>query len=497
MLSLPSLFLALIATLGYVSRWFGPGTVDRTERQIENTLSRAFSQQVVQQRDRPDPARGAARRPRRRHQHRLRARAVGRLVGDRDVRQHDHHRLRHARPARPGAQPAARALAVPRHGGARRVRCCRCSCWARTCCDARSRTSVRHTVSTLINAGYYPVLVVLLLLGLTTFYKLAPPRRLPWHRGLPGAVLAVLVFLAGSAGLRAYIRFILDHNHAYGDAGRADRRAAVLLRPRPGRAARRRVQRRHRADRSRRKVKPPRVLDPRNWQMFSPDGGRATPPTRRRRTGDGAATGATPRPVARGLPCAATVSPTAPSRRSPCTPGTPASRLGRLGHREHLAAQRLDQRAHDGALGDLGLADVVEHLGAGVGVRRRRRLEYLGLAHRRLCLSRRAAVAASGARLSRRRCGRRRPAVSARSAPGPGRRGRRGRPLLGRAVVGDDAPRTTAAPCRRRRRPAPARSRRGRCRPRRCTQTRAQRHHDRVLLAPPVVLVVAADRAQS
>ena len=25
-----------------------------------------------------------------------------------------------------------------------------------------------------------------------------------------------LIFLAGSAGLRAYIRFILDHNHAYG-----------------------------------------------------------------------------------------------------------------------------------------------------------------------------------------------------------------------------------------------------------------------------------------
>ena len=29
-------------------------------------------------------------------------------------------------------------------------------------------------------------------------------------------MLAMLVFLAGSAGLRAYISFILDHNHAYG-----------------------------------------------------------------------------------------------------------------------------------------------------------------------------------------------------------------------------------------------------------------------------------------
>src|SRR3954465_7504327 len=49
LLSLPSLFLSLIATLGYVSRWFGNGTVDRTEQQIENTLSRVFSSQVVRE----------------------------------------------------------------------------------------------------------------------------------------------------------------------------------------------------------------------------------------------------------------------------------------------------------------------------------------------------------------------------------------------------------------------------------------------------------------
>ena len=49
LLSLPSLFLALIATLGYVSRWFGGSTVNRTERQIETTLGRALSHQVSDQ----------------------------------------------------------------------------------------------------------------------------------------------------------------------------------------------------------------------------------------------------------------------------------------------------------------------------------------------------------------------------------------------------------------------------------------------------------------
>ena len=55
---------------------------------------------------------------------------------------------------------------------------------------------------------------MLLLLGLTTLYKLAPPKRLPWRRGLPGSVLAVAVFLAGAAGLRTYITFIIQHNSA-------------------------------------------------------------------------------------------------------------------------------------------------------------------------------------------------------------------------------------------------------------------------------------------
>jgi len=47
MLSLPSLFLALVATLGYVSRWFGEDSVNATENKIESTLSKAFSQLVT------------------------------------------------------------------------------------------------------------------------------------------------------------------------------------------------------------------------------------------------------------------------------------------------------------------------------------------------------------------------------------------------------------------------------------------------------------------
>ena len=47
-------------------------------------------------------------------------------------------------------------------------------------------------------------------------YKLALPRKLPWHRGLPGAVLAMLVFLLSSIGLRLYISLITKTGYTYG-----------------------------------------------------------------------------------------------------------------------------------------------------------------------------------------------------------------------------------------------------------------------------------------
>jgi membrane protein len=125
-------------------------------------------------------------------------------------------------------------------------------------------------VSALVDNLYYPVLVFLLLLGLTTFFHIAPPRRLPWHRGLPGAILAILIFLGGSAALRSYIHFILDHNHAYtalaspiaallfffvlalGVLLGAEFNAAIeQFRPTPAR--------------------PPRMLDPRNWHRLGED----------------------------------------------------------------------------------------------------------------------------------------------------------------------------------------------------------------------------------
>lgn len=76
--------------------------------------------------------------------------------------------------------------------------------------------SLRGDLETLIQAAYWPTVAALLLLGLVTFYHLAPPHRLPWRRGVPGAILAGLVFVGGSFGLRAYINLIVDQGFSYG-----------------------------------------------------------------------------------------------------------------------------------------------------------------------------------------------------------------------------------------------------------------------------------------
>lgn len=280
LLSLPSLFLSLIATLGYVSRWFGPGTVRRTELSIENTLSRAFSDQVVAQVIRPT------------------LREV--LFGERA----DIISIAFVLALWAGSSATATfvntiAIAYDMRDLRGPVKSRLLALWLFLATvvlgvfllpmlvlgpDLLRRSipdSVRPTVSTLISAGYYPTLVLLLLAGLTTFYKLAPPRRLPWHRGLPGAMLAVLVFLAGSAGLRAYINFILDHNHAYGTL--AAPIAALLfffalaLGVLLGAEFNAAIEQRKPA-----KIKAPRVLAPRNWQVFHPNG-RATEISRQER----------------------------------------------------------------------------------------------------------------------------------------------------------------------------------------------------------------------
>ncbi|MTD16470.1 YihY/virulence factor BrkB family protein [Nakamurella sp. YIM 132087] len=76
--------------------------------------------------------------------------------------------------------------------------------------------SWQANVETVVIIAYYPALAIGLLLLLTTLYKVAPKHRHSWKRGIPGALLAAVVFFVASIGLRLYLAYVYEHGLTYG-----------------------------------------------------------------------------------------------------------------------------------------------------------------------------------------------------------------------------------------------------------------------------------------
>ncbi len=72
------------------------------------------------------------------------------------------------------------------------------------------------TVHLLVVIGYWPVVVAVALILLTTLYHRALPVRTPWLRALPGAIVAVLVWVSGSTVLRVWLAFAFRKTATYG-----------------------------------------------------------------------------------------------------------------------------------------------------------------------------------------------------------------------------------------------------------------------------------------
>ena len=63
---------------------------------------------------------------------------------------------------------------------------------------------------------YWPVVTVFSIAGLTTLYHLATPIRSPWRRDLPGAVLALVIWLGASLVLRFVLAESVGGTSIYG-----------------------------------------------------------------------------------------------------------------------------------------------------------------------------------------------------------------------------------------------------------------------------------------
>ncbi|MEW2354567.1 YihY/virulence factor BrkB family protein [Spirillospora sp. NPDC029432] len=68
----------------------------------------------------------------------------------------------------------------------------------------------------VVRYGYWPFLIVVCTGLLVVLYHLATPVRGRWRRDLPGAVVAMLLWLGGSLALRFVLSVAITHNAAYG-----------------------------------------------------------------------------------------------------------------------------------------------------------------------------------------------------------------------------------------------------------------------------------------
>jgi membrane protein len=214
-LSLPPLFLGLLGSLGYVGGWFGPETVDVVESKIVTFARRVFTPEVVDQLIAPTASSILSRG-------RADVVSLGFLIAlwagssaiasvvDSITEAHGQYGVRHPVWQRlfslliylSALVVAVLTLPVVALGP-----------------DLLPQVlpqAWRPAASAAVEAFYYPGVGVLLVAVLTTVYRAALPHSPPWHRLLPGALLAMVVFVAAATGLRVYLSVLTSTGYTYG-----------------------------------------------------------------------------------------------------------------------------------------------------------------------------------------------------------------------------------------------------------------------------------------
>jgi len=218
-LSLPPLLLGLFGILSYVGNLYGPDTITAVQRQVVELVGPVFSKEAVEQVIAPtitDILTTA----------RAEVVSIGFVLSfwsgssamssfvDAITRAHEQYLLRNPVWQRLlamllyllGLVTGIIALPIVAIGPERPARFLPES-WQPT---------ARPLLDLLLSP---PVIGLVLLLALTTLYKIALPLKPPWWRGLPGALLAALVFLLGASGLRVYLDWLTRSGYTYGALG--------------------------------------------------------------------------------------------------------------------------------------------------------------------------------------------------------------------------------------------------------------------------------------
>lgn len=210
-LSLPPLLLGMLGALAYIAPLFGPDTLMVIEERIITTSNSFFSPNVVNEiieptiRDIIQTARGEVV-------------SIGFVISlwagssavsafvDSVVEAHDQTPLRH--PVRQrfyalGLYVIGLVIVIA-------------SAPLIALGPIKIAQSLPDSWNYVLHFGYYPVLVLTLVIVINVLYRVSLPEPLPSHRLILGSLLAAVVFLTATLGLRFYLTWITETGYTYG-----------------------------------------------------------------------------------------------------------------------------------------------------------------------------------------------------------------------------------------------------------------------------------------
>lgn len=210
-LSLPPLLLGVLGSLAYVAPLFGPDMLPAIERQLISTAHSVFSPSVVNEIIEPS-IRGIA------NNARGEVVSLGFLISlwagssaisafvDSVVEAHDQTPLRHPVRQRFFALFLYVAMLVVVVTSAPLV----------VVGPRKVGEHIPVGLANVLRYGYYPALILGLMVAIMVLYRVSLPQPLPSHRLIFGAVLATAVFVVATLGLRFYLRWITSTGYTYG-----------------------------------------------------------------------------------------------------------------------------------------------------------------------------------------------------------------------------------------------------------------------------------------
>lgn len=210
-LSLPPLLLGMLGSLAYVAPLFGPDVMPDIAQRLVSMSNKVFSQSVVHEIIEPtvaDISRGA----------RGEVVSLGFVISlwagssavsafvDSVVEAHDQTPLRH--PVR------QRLFALLLYVVSLLVVVVMAPLVVRG--PRKLVQLIPDGLQDVLAYGYYPALLIGLIVVVVVLYRVALPEPLPTHRLILGGTLASVAFVIATLGLRIYLRYITGTGYTYG-----------------------------------------------------------------------------------------------------------------------------------------------------------------------------------------------------------------------------------------------------------------------------------------